>query len=257
MYLGGSTHVHVVRHRDDHRRARSRCRVADGPAGDPRLAGRPGREGRRPDHQEPAVERGRAACGRGSSTRSSGIPSSRWWPRQACCVVLAIPALQHPHGDRGRRHAAAGPEVIKTYNKIQAAFPVGPIPAVVAVSADDVTTPEVSGAVADLQHAGCREPDVQAADHDATSAPIARSREVDIPLAGDGTDSQSNAPRRAARQADSRDDRAGPGRHGRRDRPHRRLEGLQRHAEVARAAASSRSSSRRRSCCCWSPSARS
>ena len=48
--------------------------------------------------------------------------------------------------------------VIKTYNKVQAAFPGGPIPALVAVSADDVTTPEVSGAVKDLQKQAAASP---------------------------------------------------------------------------------------------------
>ena len=59
MYLGGSADVHVVRHRDDHRRRGRGGGVADGPARAPRLARRPRREGRRPDHQGPAVERRR------------------------------------------------------------------------------------------------------------------------------------------------------------------------------------------------------
>ena len=35
---------------------------------------------------------------------------------------------------------------MKTYDRIQAAFPGGPLPAVVAVQADDVTKPEVQAA---------------------------------------------------------------------------------------------------------------
>ena len=56
--------------------------------------------------------------------------------------------------------------MIKTYNRIQDAFPGGPIPAVVAVSADDVTSPEVNGAIADLRKQAAANPHLQAADHD-------------------------------------------------------------------------------------------
>ncbi len=81
--------------------------------------------------------------------------------------------------------------MIKTYNKIQAAFPGGPIPAVVAVSADDVTSPEVSGAIADLRKQAAANPSFK---QPVTTdiSPDRTVEEVDIPLAGDGSDSQSN-----------------------------------------------------------------
>ncbi len=82
--------------------------------------------------------------------------------------------------------------MIQTYNKIQAAFPGGPIPAVVAVSSDDVTSPEMKAAIADLGKQASSNPlfeqpitvDVSS-DHTVA--------QVSIPLAGDGSDSQSRA----------------------------------------------------------------
>ena len=41
--------------------------------------------------------------------------------------------------------------VMQTYDKIQAAFPGGPVPAVTVVKADDVTSPDVQAAIKDLQ----------------------------------------------------------------------------------------------------------
>jgi uncharacterized membrane protein YdfJ with MMPL/SSD domain len=65
-------------------------------------------------------------------------------------IVLAIPAF-------GIHTAAGGPETlpqelgtVKTYNKVEQAFPGGPIPALVAVTADDVNLPKVR----ELTHTG-------------------------------------------------------------------------------------------------------
>ncbi|MGH2965420.1 MAG: MMPL family transporter [Solirubrobacterales bacterium] len=81
--------------------------------------------------------------------------------------------------------------MIKTYNKIQAAFPGGPIPAVVAVSANDVTSPEVSGAIADLRKQAAANPNFkQPVTTDIN--PDRTVEEIDIPLTGDGSNSQSN-----------------------------------------------------------------
>ena len=85
--------------------------------------------------------------------------------------------------------------------------------------------------------AGRREPELFKQPVTTDISPDRTVEEVDIPLAGDGSDSQSNdGAGRAPRQSDSRDDRTGARRHGGRRWLHRRLEGLQRHAEVARAA---------------------
>jgi uncharacterized membrane protein YdfJ with MMPL/SSD domain len=109
----------------------------------------------------------------------------------ALLLVLAIPTL-HIHTETpGTETLPQNLSVIKTYNKIQAAFPGGPIPALVAVSADDVTAPEVSGAIADLRKQAAGDPSFK---QPVTTdiSPDRTVEEVDIPLAGDGSDSQSN-----------------------------------------------------------------
>jgi RND superfamily putative drug exporter len=110
----------------------------------------------------------------------------------ALLIVLAIPTLHIHTATPGTDSLPQNLDVIKTYNKIQVAFPGGPIPAQVVVSADDVTSPEVSGAVEDLQ--------TQAAANPLFKEPVTTDispdrtvEEIDIPLAGDGSDSQSNA----------------------------------------------------------------
>src|SRR3954464_10295366 len=107
-------------------------------------------------------------------------------------IVLAIPTLHIHTATPGTETLPQNLSVVKTYNKVQKAFPGGPIPAVVAVSADDVTSPEVSGAVTDLRR--------QAAANPLFKQPVTTDvnpdrtvEEVDIPLAGDGSDSKSSA----------------------------------------------------------------
>ncbi len=109
----------------------------------------------------------------------------------ALLLFMAIPAL-------GLHTAVSGIEtlpqdlgVIKTYNRIQDAFPGGPIPAQVVVSADDVTSPEVEGAIRDLTSKAAtrslfEQPITTDVNPDQTVA------EVDIPVSGDGTDGPSN-----------------------------------------------------------------
>src|SRR3954463_1631922 len=104
-------------------------------------------------------------------------------------LVLAIPTLHIHTATPGTDTLPQNLSVIKTYNKVQAAFPGGPIPAVVGVSADDVTSPEVSGAVNDLRKQAatnplCGQPVTTLVNPDQTV------EEVDIPLAGDGSDSK-------------------------------------------------------------------
>src|SRR3954447_20209587 len=76
----------------------------------------------------------------------------------ALLVVLAIPTLHIHTATPGTDTLPQNLSVIKTYNKVQKVFPGGPIPAVVAVSADDVTAPEVRGAVNDLRKQAAASP---------------------------------------------------------------------------------------------------
>jgi uncharacterized membrane protein YdfJ with MMPL/SSD domain len=107
-------------------------------------------------------------------------------------LVLAIPTLHIHTATGGVDTLPQDLSVIKTYNKVQAAFPGGPIPAVVAVSADDVTAPAVSGAVNDLQKQAAASPSFGQPITTLIS-PDRTVEEVDIPLAGDGSDSKSRA----------------------------------------------------------------
>jgi RND superfamily putative drug exporter len=68
----------------------------------------------------------------------------------AILVVLALPALNMHTANPGTSGLPRDLTVMKVYDRIQAAFPGGPIPAVVAVQADDVTQPEVQAGITAL-----------------------------------------------------------------------------------------------------------
>ncbi len=107
-------------------------------------------------------------------------------------LALAAPVL-------GMKTALPGPDtfphdlaVMKTYDRIQTAFPGNPIPAVVAVSADDVRSPEVRTAIADMRRqavasGGFAEPAT------VKVAPNGEVASVALPIAGNGTDKRSTA----------------------------------------------------------------
>jgi len=107
-------------------------------------------------------------------------------------LALAAPTL-------GLKTSLPGPEtfsrdlaVMQTYDRVQEAFPGNPLPAVVAVQADDVRSPEVRAAISDLRERaaasrGFSEPSsVQISDN-------AKVASVELPIAGQGTDDRSNA----------------------------------------------------------------
>jgi uncharacterized membrane protein YdfJ with MMPL/SSD domain len=107
-------------------------------------------------------------------------------------IALAIPAFSIHTATPGTDSLPQDLSVVKTYNKVQKAFPGGPIPAAVAVSAADVTSPQVSRAITDLRQRAAanplfKQPVTTNVNADRTVA------EVDIPLAGNGSDSKSSA----------------------------------------------------------------
>ena len=82
--------------------------------------------------------------------------------------------------------------IMQTYDRIQAAFPGGPLPALVVVQADDVTTPEVQAGIEAMSE--------QALASGQMSEPVTTSTSPDktvavvsIPLHGNGTDDASDA----------------------------------------------------------------
>jgi RND superfamily putative drug exporter len=81
---------------------------------------------------------------------------------------------------------------MKVYDRIQAAFPGGPIPAIVAVQADDVTKPEVQAGIEAMNEAALASG--QMSEPVTTNTSPDKSVEVvSIPMNGNGTDDTSNA----------------------------------------------------------------
>ena len=105
--------------------------------------------------------------------------------------MLALPALHMKTLNPGTAGLPHDMPIMQTYERIQAAFPGGPLPALAVVQADDVTAPQVQKGIEELQATASGPTDV-------TIAPDKSVAIVSIPLPGNGTDETS---RRRARQA--------------------------------------------------------
>ena len=108
-------------------------------------------------------------------------------------VALAIPAFSLHTSTPGTDSLPQNLSVVKTYNKVQKVFPGGPIPAVVAVRAADVTSPQVSRAITDLRRQAAANPSLFKQPVTTDINPDRTVEEVDIPLAGNGSDARSGA----------------------------------------------------------------
>ena len=109
----------------------------------------------------------------------------------ALLVALAIPAFGIHTVDSGAQGLPRDMPVMRVYDRAQKAFPGGPLPAEVVVSAPDVTAPPVVAAIKALERQalasgqmGRALPARVSASHQAVA--------VSIPLAGKGTDAASN-----------------------------------------------------------------
>jgi uncharacterized membrane protein YdfJ with MMPL/SSD domain len=108
----------------------------------------------------------------------------------ALLLVLAFPAFSLKTGVPGTDTLPRSLPVMQTFDRIEQAFPGAPLPAVVAVEADDVTAPAVRDAIAKMRTDALatrqmREPvsvDVSPDNH------VAR---ILIPMVGDGSDAKS------------------------------------------------------------------
>ena len=107
-------------------------------------------------------------------------------------VFLAIPAFRLHTASPSVEDLPQDLGVIKTYDRIQAAFPGGPIPAQVVVHAKDVRSLPVVGALNELRVRALTDPNFRLPITTSTS-PDHTVEEVDIPVAGDGTDAKSSA----------------------------------------------------------------
>jgi uncharacterized membrane protein YdfJ with MMPL/SSD domain len=109
----------------------------------------------------------------------------------AVLVVLALPALNMHTINPGVAGLPRSLPIMQTYDRIQAAFPGGPLPAVVAVSADDVTAPAVQAGIkamttAALATGQMSEPVTT------TVSPDKSVAVVNVPMQGNGTDTASD-----------------------------------------------------------------
>ena len=105
-------------------------------------------------------------------------------------LVLATPMLHMRTVEPGIAALPRSLQVMKTYDRIQAAFPGGPIPAVVAVKAPDVTAPAVRAAIARMTRIA-EDNDQMGGPVTTTVSPDRTIAKVEIPLAGNGTDARS------------------------------------------------------------------
>ena len=108
----------------------------------------------------------------------------------AVLVLLALPAFRLQTAVPGANDLPKNLAVIKTFNRIQQAFPGGPLPALVVLSAKDVNAPSVRNAIARLERRAlatgqAHEPITVDVNRQHTVARIA------IPIAGDSVDKAS------------------------------------------------------------------
>jgi uncharacterized membrane protein YdfJ with MMPL/SSD domain len=107
-------------------------------------------------------------------------------------VALAIPAVNMHTVNAGASGLPKDLEVTKVYDRIQAAFPGGPLPAIVAVQADDVTKPEIQAAVKQMSDKALASG--QMSEPITTDiSPDKTVEVVSIPMNGNGTDKVSDS----------------------------------------------------------------
>jgi uncharacterized membrane protein YdfJ with MMPL/SSD domain len=113
-------------------------------------------------------------------------------------VFLALPAFRLHTANESVESLPQDVPSIQTYNRIQAAFPGGGIPAVVVVSSDNGTTPQVRQGIARMVAQAKARPQFEAP-ITLQTFPDPNVTLVSIPIVGDGTDSQSTAALEALR----------------------------------------------------------
>jgi RND superfamily putative drug exporter len=105
-------------------------------------------------------------------------------------IVLAIPAFNMHTVLTGTDDLPRKLEVMKVYDRMQAAFPGGQIPAVVAIQGNDVTTPQIAAATRDMGERAFATGKMNGP-LDVTVSPDKHVASVAIPMKGDGTDQAS------------------------------------------------------------------
>jgi RND superfamily putative drug exporter len=121
----------------------------------------------------------------------------------AVMLALAAPALQLHMAPSGPDSFPRSLDIVKTYDRMQQAFPGTALPATIVVESADVRTPAIRSAIAHLEQRALAsgrafEPITVEVSQDATVASIT------VPIAGSGTDAASGASLRALRDEVSR-----------------------------------------------------
>jgi uncharacterized membrane protein YdfJ with MMPL/SSD domain len=108
----------------------------------------------------------------------------------AVLVALAIPAFSMHTVQTGTDDLPRKLEVMRVYDRMQVAFPGGEIPAVVAVEADDVTTPQFASAVKELERKAVASGTMNAP-VDVSVSPDKHVALINVPMKGNGADTAS------------------------------------------------------------------
>jgi RND superfamily putative drug exporter len=105
-------------------------------------------------------------------------------------VALAVPAFGLHTSLPGLQGLPQGLPIVKTLNRIEAAFPGGPLPAYVVVQGNDVTSPGTQAAIRNLEQRALATGEI----HQPFHVQVNAQRDiavVSMPLSGKGTDSAS------------------------------------------------------------------
>jgi uncharacterized membrane protein YdfJ with MMPL/SSD domain len=109
----------------------------------------------------------------------------------AVLIALAIPAFSMHTVQTGTDDLPRKLEVMRVYDRMQASFPGGEIPAIVAVQADDVTTPQVASAIKELERPAVATGTMNAP-VDVSVSPDKHVALINVPMKGNGTDEVSS-----------------------------------------------------------------
>ncbi|HEX5922934.1 MAG TPA: MMPL family transporter [Baekduia sp.] len=109
----------------------------------------------------------------------------------ALLLVMASPVLHMHTADSGTEAIPRSLPIMKVYDKMQAAFPGGEIPAEVVIKAKDVTSPKITAAVKQLKRDAIATGQVKEP-VDVTVSADKTVMQISLPILGTGTDKASN-----------------------------------------------------------------
>jgi uncharacterized membrane protein YdfJ with MMPL/SSD domain len=108
-------------------------------------------------------------------------------------AVIAIPAFSLHTENAGISGLSKEMPIVKTFDRVQAAFPGGVEPAEIAITAADVKSPQVTQAVQDLRKRVAADGSDFGRSQSYRVAADGTTAELQVALKGDGTDSRSQA----------------------------------------------------------------